>query len=175
MRLSIQSLVVSSFALVAVSACTKPAAPAPELTSNSASNTPAPAVNAAPAPVANTAPAAAAPSADMNLVTETVYFEFDSSKLTSTAQDSLRKLAGLVKSNAGVKIQVEGHCDERGSNEYNLALGERRARSIQEFMISEGLTAADLSTISYGEERPAANGSSESVWAKNRRGEFKRM
>lgn len=174
MRLSIQSLVVSSFALVAVSACTKPAAPAPELTNNSASNTPAPVVNAAPAPVTNTAPAAT-PGADMNLVTETVYFEFDSSTLTSTAQDSLRKLSGLVKSNAGVKIQVEGHCDERGSNEYNLALGERRARSIQEFMTSEGLTAADLSTISYGEERPAANGSSESVWAKNRRGEFKRM
>lgn len=175
MHFNSRQLLVSSILALAAVGCSKPAAPTPELQEPApASNTNA-AAPAAPADTANPAAAAAAPAASSEIITETVYFDFDSATLTGKTQDILRNLAQTVKSNPGVKIQIEGHCDERGSNEYNLALGERRARSIQEFLISDGLSTTDLSTISFGEERPVENGSGESSWAKNRRGEFKRM
>jgi peptidoglycan-associated lipoprotein len=154
------SAVVASFAV----ACSKPQQPTPEITE------PAPTT---PAAAQSAATPAVAPAAEVNLAT--VYFDFDSYTLRDDAQSELRKIATGLKSAAGTKIQVEGHCDERGSNEYNLALGERRARAITEFLAAEGVSAADLSTISYGEERPAVQGSTEDAWSKNRRGEFRRM
>ncbi|MCA2959443.1 MAG: peptidoglycan-associated lipoprotein Pal [Silvanigrellales bacterium] len=160
-RVAVSVLVAS----VAV-ACSKPKEPTPEITE------PAPTTDSATATPA-AAPQGTDSSAELSLAT--VYFDFDSYALSTSAQDELRKVATDLKTKAGTKIQVEGHCDERGSNEYNLALGERRARAIQEFLTSEGVTSADLSTISYGEERPAAQGSSEDAWSKNRRGEFRRM
>lgn len=102
----------------------------------------------------------------------TVYFDFDSYVLTSESRDSLRKAAESLKTNSAARIQIEGHCDERGSNEYNLALGEKRARAVEEFLVNQGVSADQLSTISYGEERPAVPGSDEDSWAKNRRAEF---
>lgn len=104
---------------------------------------------------------------------ETVYFEYDSANLSSSTRQALSSVADKIKKNSKVKIQIEGHCDERGSNEYNLALGERRAQTVQEFLITEGISPNNLSTISYGEERPAQKGTSEGAWAKNRRAEFK--
>jgi peptidoglycan-associated lipoprotein len=106
---------------------------------------------------------------------EAVYFEFDSYSLTSGAQESLRKMAAGLKRGASIKIQIEGHCDERGSNEYNLALGERRSRGVKDFLMGEGVAASAISTISYGEEKPAVQGTGEEVWAKNRRAEFKQL
>lgn len=104
---------------------------------------------------------------------ETVYFDFDKSDLRQDARDVLSKNAEIIlKSMAGEKIQIEGHCDERGSAEYNLALGERRAKSIQSYLTTLGVKAENLSIISYGKEKPAVNGSDESAWAKNRRAEF---
>ncbi len=106
---------------------------------------------------------------------EPVYFEFDSYVVGTAAQGVLRKLAVGMKANAGTKVQIEGHCDERGSNEYNLALGERRARSVKDFLVGEGVMAEALSTISFGEEKPAVMGAGEEAWDKNRRAEIKKM
>lgn len=102
----------------------------------------------------------------------TIYFEYDSFSLNSAAKEALGMAAQWLKTNASQKIQVEGHCDERGTTEYNLALGERRASSVRDYLTSQGVSAAQVSTISYGEERPAAMGSDEAAWAKNRRAEF---
>lgn len=103
---------------------------------------------------------------------ETVYFDFDSYVLTSNSRATLSRAAEALKTKAGTRIQIEGHCDERGSNEYNLALGEKRARAVEEFLVNQGVSKEALSTISYGEERPAVQGSDEAAWTKNRRAEF---
>jgi len=102
----------------------------------------------------------------------TIYFEFDSFSLSSAAKEALGMAAQWLKANPKQKIQVEGHCDERGTTEYNLALGERRANSVKEFLSKKGVGASQLSTISYGSERPVALGHDEAAWAKNRRCEF---
>lgn len=103
---------------------------------------------------------------------QTVYFEFDSYVLTSETRAALASGAETLKATTAKKIQIEGHCDERGSNEYNLALGEKRARAVEEFLVSQGVAKDQISTISYGEERPAVQGQDEEAWAKNRRAEF---
>lgn len=172
MKLSARHVVLSSLILAASVACSKPQQPTPELTEPAPA--PAPVPPPAPAEVATPAPAPEAPPAP-ELTLETVFFDFDSYALTGGAQDTLRKVATALKANQAVKVQVEGHTDERGSNEYNLALGERRAKAVMDFLVAEGVPSADLSTISYGEERPAAQGADESAWSKNRRGEFRRM
>lgn len=113
----------------------------------------------------------AAPAAEINF--ETVYFDFDKSDLRQDARDVLSKNAEtILKSLAGAKIKIEGHCDERGSAEYNLALGERRATSVQKYLTTLGVKGDSLSIISYGKEKPAVVGSDEAAWAKNRRAEF---
>lgn len=104
---------------------------------------------------------------------ETVYFDFDKSDLRQDARDVLSRNAEIMmKSKAGAKIQIEGHCDERGSAEYNLALGERRAKSSLQYLTTLGVKAERLSIISYGKEKPAVQGSDEASWGKNRRSEF---
>ncbi|MDD2539870.1 MAG: peptidoglycan-associated lipoprotein Pal [Desulfuromonadaceae bacterium] len=104
---------------------------------------------------------------------ETVYFDFDKSDLRQDARDVLSKNAELIlKSFPNAKIQIAGNCDERGSAEYNLALGERRAKSAQKYLITLGVKAENLSTISYGKEKPAVLGHDEAAWAKNRRDDF---
>ena len=101
-----------------------------------------------------------------------VYFEFDSFNLTSDAKASLALAADWLKVNPSQQVQIEGHTDERGTTEYNLALGDRRAGAAKDYLIMMGVSAAQLSTISYGEERPVAIGSNEQAWAQNRRAEF---
>lgn len=102
---------------------------------------------------------------------EIVYFDYDKSDLRNEAREILKKNADrMMKSDA--KIRIEGHCDERGSAEYNLALGERRAKSVQQYLITLGVAADRLSIISYGKEKPAVTGQDESAWSKNRRAEF---
>lgn len=102
----------------------------------------------------------------------TIYFGFDESNLSSEARSTLQAVAEGLKADASARLTIEGHCDERGSNEYNLALGERRARSIQDYLTRLGVSSSSLTIVSYGEERPADMGSSESAWAKNRRAEL---
>lgn len=101
-----------------------------------------------------------------------VYFSFDDYTVNSSSQSQLNAMAEQLKANPGTVIQIEGHCDERGSIEYNLALGERRASAVKSYLSNLGVDAARLSTISYGEERPANDGHSEDAWQKNRRAEF---
>ena len=101
-----------------------------------------------------------------------VHFSYDSSVLDDMAQDVLKSKAEWLRNNPGSRALIEGHCDERGTVAYNLALGDRRAESAKRFLISLGIDASRLSTVSYGEERPIATGTGEAVWAKNRRAQF---
>jgi peptidoglycan-associated lipoprotein len=103
---------------------------------------------------------------------EDIYFEFDSSALLPMAQETLSQKADYMMHNAGQKVVIEGHCDERGTAAYNLALGERRADAAKAFLVNLGVDGAQISTISYGEERPVDMGHTEEAWAKNRRVHF---
>ncbi|HXV21086.1 MAG TPA: peptidoglycan-associated lipoprotein Pal [Desulfuromonadales bacterium] len=102
-----------------------------------------------------------------------INFAYDQYTLSDQAREVLAGNAAWMKANPGARVIVEGHCDERGSDEYNLALGERRALAAQNYLVSLGIAAGRLSTVSYGEERPLAPGKGETAWAQNRRAEFK--
>lgn len=104
---------------------------------------------------------------------QTVYFDYDSSELKPQSKAKLETAADWLKKNPNVNVQIEGHCDERGTSEYNLALGERRALAARRYLISLGINMDRIFTISYGEERPAVEGHDESAWKFNRRAEFK--
>ena len=103
---------------------------------------------------------------------EDIHFEFDSSALLSDAQEILQKKAKWLRDNPDVKVIIEGHCDERGTNEYNLALGERRAASAKAYLTDLGISGARLTTISYGEEQPLDSSKTEQAFRKNRRAHF---
>ena len=102
-------------------------------------------------------------------VGDRIFFEFDRSDITSDARDTLDRQAVWLKKFGDVKIIVEGHTDERGTREYNLALGERRAMAARNYLVAAGIVPSRISTVSYGKERPAVAGSTESAWAQNRR------
>jgi peptidoglycan-associated lipoprotein len=99
-----------------------------------------------------------------------VYFDYDSAAIRSDAEANLNKFVEFTKANDVKGVTVEGHADERGTREYNLALGDRRAVAIKRYLVGAGIDAGNLTTISYGKERPAVEGHDENVWAKNRRG-----
>jgi len=103
---------------------------------------------------------------------EAIYFDFDSYVLSQDARDSLDMNAQWLKKNTEHKVRLEGHCDERGSDEYNLALGEKRAKAAFSYLATLGIPEDRLSTVSYGKEKPADPGHDEAAWAKNRRVEF---
>lgn len=106
------------------------------------------------------------------LVLSTVYFEFDKSALTPEAQATLAENARQLQQHPEAKIRIEGHCDERGTVEYNLALGQRRAISVRDYLNSFGISPDRITIISYGKERPVDPRHNEEAWAKNRRAEF---
>jgi peptidoglycan-associated lipoprotein len=99
-----------------------------------------------------------------------VFFAYDHSDITPEGRTTLEKQAAWMKTNGSVTVTIEGHCDERGTREYNLALGERRANAVKNVLVALGIPAARVSTISYGKERPAVVGSTEAAYAQNRRG-----
>ena len=101
-----------------------------------------------------------------------IHFEFDSAQLTDTAKALLREKADWLKANPGTGIVIEGHCDERGTTEYNLALGERRAAAAKQYLQDLGIDAYRMTTVSYGEERPLDPGQNEAAYSKNRRAQF---
>jgi len=105
-------------------------------------------------------------------MSEDVYFDFDSSALTNMARNVLSRKAEYLRINPDASVIIEGHCDERGTNAYNIALGDRRAESAKAYLIDLGIDPMQLSTISYGEERPVDLGHNEEAWAKNRRAHF---
>ena len=103
----------------------------------------------------------------------TIYFDFDKSDLSADARSGLQSNADYLKSNSGVAITIEGNCDERGSAEYNLAHGKRRAEAAYKYLADLGIDSSRMTTVSYGKERPAVEGHNELAWAKNRRDDFK--
>lgn len=106
-------------------------------------------------------------------VRERIHFEFDESDITDAAAEKLQRKARVLRNNPGLSIVIEGHCDERGSNEYNMALGQRRAESARSFLVDAGVPEEQIvRTVSYGEERPLVDRSTEEAWAQNRRSEF---
>ena len=102
-------------------------------------------------------------------VGSTVYFDYDESSLTVEAQATLDRQAAFLKANPSIRIVIEGHCDERGTREYNLALGDRRASAASDYLVAKGVNASRLTTISFGKERPAVGGSNDTSYALNRR------
>ena len=167
MRIMLRSLVVPLVVVLAVflSGCCAPKKKAVKATPAPRPVAQAPVVKEAPPP-----PPAAKPVA-----LPIIYFDFDKSNLKPPAVAKLDKVAAFMSKNADANIRIEGHCDERGTSEYNLALGDRRANSAKKYLVDLGISAERLSTISYGEEKPADPGHNEAAWAKNRRDEFKLM
>jgi peptidoglycan-associated lipoprotein len=111
-------------------------------------------------------------AAENRFLNEDIHFEFDKYDLLPEAQEILKWKAEWLRQNDTYQVIVEGHCDERGTNEYNLGLGDRRANSAKSFLTDLGISPSRLTTISYGEERPLDPGHNESAWAKNRRAHF---
>jgi peptidoglycan-associated lipoprotein len=106
------------------------------------------------------------------LAKRTIYFDFDSSEIRGEGTDIVAAHAKYLAANGAMKVRLEGHTDERGSREYNIGLGERRAQAVRRALLLQGASEGQLSTVSYGEERPAAAGSDEAAWTKNRRVEI---
>ena len=182
-----RSIAAIALTLLAVSACKKKPEPAP-----------APVPPPAPAPVAprvnqdsidaarRTAAAAAARAAAdadarrraaeaegvRSTIAAKVYFDYDKDEIRDDQKATLDAKVGVLNANAAVRLRIAGHTDDRGSDEYNLALGQRRAASVQRYLVSRGINAARFETVSFGKERPAAQGENEDAWSKNRRAEF---
>jgi peptidoglycan-associated lipoprotein len=142
-------------------------APAPSVPS-AASAPPAPAPAAAPAPAPRPVPKEFMAVAAL----KEVYFDFDKYDIRPEDAKTLGANATWLKSNGDNLVLIEGHCDERGTNEYNLALGERRAKATMNYLVSQGIQANRITIISYGEERPVCTEKTEACWAKNRRANF---
>ncbi len=131
-------------------------------------------VSAAPAPVAAATPVKESSTSDelAALLRQTVLqFSFDDASLTSQSQEKLRTLADGLRRRPGASVRIAGHCDERGTVEYNLALGQRRATAARHYLVQLGVPEATVDTVSFGAERPVADGHDEDAWAKNRRAE----
>ena len=122
-----------------------------------------------PSPGAPGRPAGAVPAASP---LKDVFFDFDMSNIRDDQKAALNDNVAWVKANSRVKMTVEGHCDERGTAEYNLGLGERRAKAVKDYLVAAGIAADRIATISYGKERPFVLGHDESAWKWNRRGHF---
>ena len=115
------------------------------------------------------APSINTPAEKLAQVGDTVNFGFDSAELTVSARSTLNRQSAFLSVNPDLMIVIEGHADERGTREYNLALGERRATAVRDYLVAKGINSARVRTVSYGKERPAVSGSDEEAWAKNRR------
>ena len=113
-----------------------------------------------------------APETQAILANATVYFEYDSSRLTSKSIQTLRGLISVLQNNRSLNIVLEGHADERGTREYNLALGQRRAETVSDYLVLNGISKSRITVKSFGEERPAVSGQNEESYAKNRRVEI---
>lgn len=190
---TVRNMVLFLSAGLLLAACAATQAPEPEMSPASAEMTAQPAAQPQ-AQTAQSAPQAAQPATAQGIREETVsepmtqaaqkmnqavadltriHFDYDQYALTTEARDTLNLNAAILKANSAVQVKVEGHCDERGSNQYNIALGERRAQAALNYLVSLGVDGKRLSTVSYGEEMPLVQGHDEAAWSQNRRAEFK--
>ncbi len=152
--------------------------PAPEAPAPAPAPPPAPAPAPAPAPSNSDSAANAnaarerAMAAARNTIEARIYFDFDKSDLRDDAKSALDAKLPILRANPNMRIRIEGNCDERGSEEYNMALGQRRAAAAKRYLTNYGIDASRIDVISYGSERPVAQGHDESSWSQNRRDEF---
>src|SRR5688572_29748514 len=157
-----RTIVVSSLACLSLSfGCAKKTPPAEEP------------VVAQPAKPAAKAEEAVAPRDLQKIIAnfQRVHFDFNSSELDSGTRSALMENVELMRKNAAVKVEIQGHCDARGTSEYNLALGDKRARAVVDYMVRAGIEQGRLTLVSYGKERPLDESESETAWTKNRRAE----
>jgi len=159
MRITLVSLFAAALLLAA---CEN----TPETAAQSTGNT---ATTPAPAPAAR-GPVPGSKEDFVANVGDRVFFAYDKADLSADARRTLERQAAWLRQWTNQRLTVEGHCDERGTREYNLALGERRANAVKDYLAALGVPASRLSTISYGKERPVVLGSNEAAWAQNRRG-----
>ena len=155
----ILAIVATTFLLAA---CETASQVSGDSASTSASNT-------ASSSSASSSAADKTPAEKLAQVGDTVNFGFDSAELTVSARSTLNRQAAFLNLNPDLMIVIEGHADERGTREYNLALGDRRATAVRDYLVAKGINSARVRTVSYGKERPAVAGSDETAWAKNRR------
>lgn len=167
-------LLVSSILVLTVSCQKKTVAVEPGSTSTAQEQGPAGATSNTANAAGQTPGTSVAASTNRSdpVLREDVYFDFDKATLTPAARETLAKNGEWLRLNSDVLITIEGHCDQRGTNDYNLALGDRRAESVKTFLADLGIDRSRMTTISYGEERPADQGHGEAAWARNRRAHF---
>jgi peptidoglycan-associated lipoprotein len=158
---------LGTVALIAVAGCSKK--PPAQLPPAPPSDVSQPAPPPPPGDVGSTTVPGSRADMIAQAGTDTVHFATDSSDIDSEAQSTLSRQAAWLQKYPNVRVTIEGHCDERGTREYNLALGDRRANAAKNFLVNAGVSAARISVISYGKERPVAQGSDEDSWAQNRR------
>ena len=156
----ILAIVATTFLLAA---CETASQVSGDSASTSASNT------ASSSSASSSADADKTPAERLAQVGDTVNFDFDSAELTVSARSTLNRQAAFLSLNPDLMIVVEGHADERGTREYNLALGDRRATAVRDYLVAKGINSARVRTVSYGKERPAVAGSDEAAWSQNRR------
>ena len=156
----ILAIVAATFLLAA---CETASQVSGDSASTSASNT------ASASSASSSASAGKSSAEKLAQVGDTVNFDFDSAELTVSARSTLNRQSAFLSVNPDLMIVIEGHADERGTREYNLALGERRATAVRDYLVAKGINSARVRTVSYGKERPAVSGSDEASWAKNRR------
>jgi len=166
------SLVMTFAAALLVAACSTPSEDTGASTGSGSSTTTTTATTTQPSTSAIPGPKAGSQEDLTVQVGDRVFFDFDKYNIRADQRGTVEKLAAWLDKNPSVTLTLEGHCDERGTREYNLALGERRANSVRDYLVALGINPGRLSTVSYGEERPAVLGSNESAWAQNRRGVF---
>ena len=164
-------LVVAGLTGCRKKAVTPPPVPPVNPTPQSSTTTPS-TPETPPTPPAPNTPSADELAAEALRNMQVVYFEYDSFTLSDAARAALDANAKLLRANAGLSVSLDGHCDERGTVEYNQALGQKRAEAVQQYLADTGIAADRLRVISYGKERPATEGHDEASWSKNRRVEF---
>lgn len=184
-----RGIALALFAVVGVSACKKkpetavtpsnpPAAVPSETCDAACRQRRADSIAAADAEKARLAAEAAAREREAaaararSTLTATIYFDYDASDIRGDARSALDAKLPILRANSGVSIRISGHADERGSDQYNDALGQRRAAATKRYLTDNGIDAARITIVSYGEQRPAATGTDESAWSRNRRAEF---
>lgn len=167
----IRGLSAGLFALLVLAGCASTSEPEPEpepVMEPEPEPAPPPVVRPDPKPTVSAEGVPLDPQTGEPIAT-VFYFDFDRSELKPRARTLLAGHARYLRDNPGARLTIEGHCDERGTREYNLALGERRATAVRSYLQSLGVRSSQLSTVSFGEERPVDPGHTESAWAKNRR------
>ncbi len=168
-------LILGAFFLILAACTTEPDSPATPASATIQDQPPGPQTADAPSPGPVGSPTASmiVPGSLRDFqenVGDQINFEYDRAELTSAAQDTLRKQAAWLLRYPSVTLVIEGHCDERGTREYNLALGARRASAVMTYLLTTGVNGARLETVSYGKERPSCTQSAEVCWQQNRRG-----